>query len=334
MRSQPARHPTPAHRPPPQLAPQPRGAAAATLSDRTPTSPGWRIGTPSLPPGAAGIKLQQLREKDEETRTLLNSLSDQADFQRQVIARAKQRLAALAGQHTEWRNPTTEKVVPNPSIATAKADLDAAVAVLARLVERQTQLQGSRWRGMRALDDWVAAQSTFELAPPTVIPKGSSLAKVRARLEEIATERRTVESAPLPLADAVIAIRSQIAALAIPLEAEGVTRGIPIKIPTFTSRPQIHGNAGDSPIAGFASVENTHTFGVLCWIFEDAIVERLVEQLPPESPNALSDAERTERLVALDAEALNLMRVEEALLGPGDVRRASGIDARAILGLL
>jgi hypothetical protein len=72
--------------------------------------------------------------------------------------------------------------------------------------------------------------------------------------------------------------------------------------------------------------------GVLCWLFEDAIVERLAEQINP-SPNALTEAQRAERLAQLDAESLELQRLEEVLLSPTDMRRQNA-DARAVLGLL
>jgi hypothetical protein len=292
--------------------------------------PGWSFGdTTRLPPGTAGEKLLALREADETARTLLNDLADRAGEQRTVVQRANQRLAALEGHPREIAaRHADQQTVPNPSIVSAEHERDTAQAQLDRLIERQTAIRATRWTGIGQLEAWVKTQSSFTLAPPVVIPKGATLAKARAKLDEIAADRRAVESAPLPKADAVTAIRAQVAALATPMEAHG--RSHTLKIPSSTTRPQLFGQAGGQPLSGFASVEQVSALGLMAWLFEDEIVARLAETVE-EHPAALTDAQRKERLAELDAEKLEIERVEEALLN-GELRRVNAAP-QAVLGL-
>jgi hypothetical protein len=265
---------------------------------------------------------------------LANALSEQMNDLRQTIARAKQRQAQIvsAGTATEWRNPTTETVVAHPSHATIDSEIETATAELARLTERHAAIMAARWRGLSDLEHWLLnASGPFELAEPVKVPKGATLAKARARLDEIAVERRAVESAPLPKSDAVTAIRAQVAALATPMEAFGALRGQPLKIPTLTTRPQLFGAAGDQRVTGFASTESVNTLGLIAWLFEAEIVERLAEQLDDQVEGELTTAQREARLAELDAEKLEVERIEEALLG-GELRRPNA-DPRAVLGL-
>jgi hypothetical protein len=276
-----------------------------------------------------------LREADENARTLLNNLADQVQAQRGIVQRANQRLAALAGQPAEIavRHTSDDKgqTVPYPPIATAEREKAAAQAQLDRLISRETAIRSTRWRGIGELDAWVKAQRSFTLAPPVVIPKGATLAKARTRLAEIAADRRVAESAPLPKADATTLIRAQVAALATPMEAHSVLRGHPLKIPTTTTRPRLYGQAGEQPLNGFAAVESVNTLGLMAWLFEDELVERIAEQLPDDQPGAMTNADRAERLAELSVEKLEVERIEEALLG-GELRRQDA-DPRAVLGL-
>lgn len=172
--------------------------------------------------------------------------------------------------------------------------------------------------------DHLGTGAKYEHAPVEVkLAKGqtaaAALAAKRAELDELATQRRAVSVALLPLADAEKRIRDDVHRHALAPDASGTTR-IRTTAIGLRSSQQSQGNlrwpTEQISHGGGSTSEVDLAFRFLCWLTPESIVTKLVAELKESyrGKTAMSLEEREAKLAELDALRLETEREEEAIV--------------------
>lgn len=172
------------------------------------------------------------------------------------------------------------------------------------------------------IDQWLSAphrtvghmvQTSTELVDvPLPRPEGD-LTAIRGEIVKLTAEHADVRRAPLPHAEIEARIRNRVAEMA------------------KQGRPRLSGFDGNS---GFDLIFHaTKPQTVLAWFDPEAMVKRLLAELPPAAEGAMSASGKRKRLADIDARKLELERREEALVRATGALRRSDADVRAILSI-
>lgn len=303
-----------------------------------------------LPPEAAA-KLRALRERYEDLRTIVLSLSDRRVEASQEVQRRRNRLRQVEEQVARLRATTPSAAGEVDPVETSRRDLAEAERELAELNERHGRLtQQLAAIPAPRIDAWlkqrVAEGARFAPAPPVEpkLPKNKTLAdalaEVRGQRDELRADLHEVRSSATPAAVVKARMREQIAALAERGEPDclaGIERGAPIR---FAMRA-IESYTPPDPLAGrYHEHGVADTLGLVAWLFRDELIARLDTEIDElADPNAIDDAERAKRERALLDGMLELDRVEEALIGMAEAagvpaQRRPAAAAAAVLGIV
>lgn len=253
-----------------------------------------------------------------------------------------------AGQLTTLRrehrsNGTVEHIEPAPQV------LEEARAELAEIKERKAELIGTKvvctWRPLvEDVESWINKQNLNgkklqDFTPE--VPEGdvyASLLDVRQQVDSLKQERKAVKNAGLPFEQALAQVERDVDQLA--------RKGAPDFSPTLRLKTEISGRQlqGHTVFpteyiqAGAQRV--TDGAALICWLFKDNIIERAKVDLRKRMTSpGLTTEERRTRLREIDAEILELERVEEALYlrakqlpGHADLARRA-VSFEAFLGV-
>ncbi len=229
----------------------------------------------------------------------------------------------------------------NRALATAPASEYANIeAESARLLSRQADL-AAKHRALAdinaALTRWLStATGTLEYVKPAkaVLQKGETISaaiiRLRERIGVLSAERTKVMQCRVPASDLKASAIQYVDALAL--------RGSPRIIIADHARIEVK---FDGAVTWEDQGLAAKMPAILAWLDPEAFKKRLSESIDkmPEPPLTMTGKAKAERLVVLEAELLQLERVEEALVtsceegeGPLVMRRLLA-DPRAVLCL-
>jgi len=251
-----------------------------------------------------GVVSAQQRELDA---------NDQLQAARRELARQRQ------GRH-DRRLPEDLEARLQKAVEAAEAERDRLRSV--------REDAAARWQAVKATvtaaEDGlhgVAAEAISD-APPIKPPKGATVEGVRRQIAALDAEAEAAQMAPAPRADAAQRIKAAVEDLAARGEPSVDARrreGDPSKL-----SDRMHGDAG---------------LWLLVSIFKQEVTARLIERLPKDSTNTLTDAQRDRKLAELAEQRLSLERIEEALIRQAEaegrvVARRPEAAVEALLGVV
>lgn len=172
--------------------------------------------------------------------------------------------------------------------------------------------------------------------------RGDTADKIRAKIEALHTELRTVREAPLPQGEAMASLRRQVEKIAEdgrPDLTGLLAHGDRIRWPTATG--EVLGATADGmQTVSRGSIPDSNA--LIAWLFMDELTARLEAELADmigPRDNGLSRDERRRREARLMADILAAERIEEAVIeaaerdGHAAIPRRREADPRAVLGL-
>lgn len=302
-----------------------------------PKAPVATVGNPAeMLPAAARDKLQSLRDDAQDRRAAMMPISDEINDVRLRLAAVDQ----VIGRHQKVFHPD------KAALASEERRRDDLLRELARLqarLEERSKLWSESARVVDRCETFLKSASHLEAAPPVEAPilrKGESgldaLAAIRDKLAKRRDERQAVVDAQVPASVVIEQARSAVEALAErgqPNVMGCIEGGAPFRFAAGALEPVTRGGSGYVQSSIDASA-------LLAWLFKDELVSR-IETLIRENADdasALTDAERKSRLEQIDAEILQIERVEEAVIEALHaeglaVMRRSDCDPRAVLGV-
>jgi len=310
-----------------------------------------------LPPAAA-TKLRHLRNGHSDANVLLQSLSER----KTDAMRRKQRYEMRLRELTEDEAAARAGVVPiarerirsghpdghippddqHPSVLEARRQIEATAGEMAEIDQRIAVLSAGRWGGMRRLETYLQSLAGLiaEHDGAVDVPKKLTLEAARDRIAHIKADIHEAQSAAYPSAVVKAHIRSEIANLAArgaPHVMPAIEAAAPLRWPLLPVRGEI-GMADGA--RGFTTGEIPDALALVAWLHKDALLAKLDTEVDfyADDENALTDAERANRITALHAKLLDAERVEEALVCASEaagvsILRRTDADPRAVLGL-
>jgi hypothetical protein len=307
-----------------------------------------------LPPEAAE-KLRQLRAANEDSNAVLRELNGRKNTAIEVRTGAEVRLKQLQQQLATL--PGMGDRTEHPSVSQANAAVEAAAREIAQLDTRLAALRAQQWRGLSGLEQWLIGlpagpieMHTEQVELPKLKPGGiaAAIETARANIARITADIHETRSAPLPSIVVKQRARDELAALAEQGRVDvlpAIEAGRPLAWPTIETNAELRGQAviaegGIAPLAGFAVVNGSHVPALMAWLFHDALIEKLEQEIDElaDDENALTAEERAQREAMLSAEGLRAERIEEALImaaeaGGQQIMRRPHPDPRAVLAL-
>jgi hypothetical protein len=307
-----------------------------------------------LPP-LARAKLERLRDERDAIRSALEGAMDRRDELRTELQHWESRQRQL--QSGTWAG--VEHVgkggqlsADHPAVREVAAKLSAIGPALERqleLVQRHTDKWNVMARLVTSLEDYLGRLGNVELLPfdgdTTVKVKGGIFDAVegrRKRLRELAADRHTVESAPMPSAWCKTRAKEQIDQLAQrgPDVLGLVEIGEPIRWPTRTLTIPVRTFSAAGDGGGVVHVEVVDTAGLIAWLDPEQLYERVAAEIDAMSDDkaALTDAARAARLAQIAGDKLATEREEDFLIERAEqegmmIARRTDADARAVLHL-
>lgn len=148
---------------------------------------------------------------------------------------------------------------------------------------------------------------------PLPKPKGD-LETVRGEIAKLNAERVQVKRAPLSRQEIEAKVREKIATIA------------------KAGKPHFRGLAGEAQFDVFYNA-TPNPLVFMAWLDPEALVKRLLADLPPAQEGAMSASGKRKTLADIDARKLELERLEEALVRATGAERRPDADVRAILSI-
>lgn len=199
-----------------------------------------------------------------------------------------------------------------------QADHDAASRRYAQMLEGSSANAAL----LATIDQWLShpSRTIGHMHQPSVelvdvpLPKPSGdLETVRGEIIKLNTEYATIRRAPLTRAEIEARVRSRVAEMA------------------KQGRPRLTGIDGNARFDLVFHAAKPQT--ILAWFDPEAMVNRLLAELPPAQDGAMSASGKRKVLADLEARRLELERIEEALVRTTGAERRPDADIRAILSI-
>jgi hypothetical protein len=158
----------------------------------------------------------------------------------------------------------------------------------------------------------------YGLRPGERLP--DAVERLRHRLRECDADRRRVEAAPFPSADAKKRLRTQIEHLASRGEPDVsvlIEHDRDLQWPTTVQTLPLVGFGKDgSALFGDAQGEALDSIGLFCWLHRPALLKAIDALIDQQSDDgvALSAVDRVAKLAAIDVDALHVQRQLSALI--------------------
>lgn len=319
-----------------------------------------------LAPGPVRDKLAALVDARDRLNDAARGANDRANQTRQALNSARAAVANYDEQirrsaHQPTRQEPLERrgarsairVVPDDrprkrlEQTLANAERDAARANAA--ATEANEAAGPARAIVERVENYLrkigpAGVSAAKPAPPPKLKAGVDpaveLDRVRGQIAAAHAAIADTRNADVPLSDVVKAIERQVDALA--------SRGQPDVTPLFQGqRGRITfgrvelalGLVTSDGRGGFTTGSADDAMGLVAWLYRDDLIAALTaeaEAAADPDAEALTEAEKAERITALSAEILNHERVEEALVKLAADRglvlsRRGATDPRAVL---
>lgn len=283
-----------------------------------------------LLPQAAEDKLDLLRRQKADFFALVRPLDDeQNDLIGQRQAASMHLNRHRADGHGEIRNVGTLQLVDKI------AKLDKNLERVRRLLEQRRANQASAVGLVHNVENYLKqAQRKGSLTAFTGevnVPKGDPakvLARTRETIAELRADRHKVRSAPFP--------SSVAKAYATSLIDELAARGRPSVAALLENVRHIEWKSAASMRWEYGNlIEGSVVAGVqlVAWLERDRLLAALYAEIDEmaDDKNALTEEERTAELARIEAQALELERIEEHLVEELGVERRPDADPRAVL---
>jgi len=301
-------------------------------------------------------KLRCLRRERDDARSLWRAGSDEREETLGIKRAAESRLKTLTGgrENSRWFGNSQasrfDKVPDDhPEVVATLARLEDSTARLGRLnsiVEARSHQSQELGRLVGSLERYLESLGDRE----TTLYKGSTprrqksesfidaVERCRRHLRELNSDRHRVRSAPWPSAEAKQRARAEILKLA--------ERGQPnvlsvIENPDasidWAERQFSDVRIGDRVVT---AIGDPSALVLLVWLHHELLIQRIEQQidLVADDQNALTSAQRAEKLKPIEKDRLAAEREEEFLIGSAieegaNILRRSDADPRAVLGL-
>lgn len=292
-------------------------------------------------PHIENSELPHIREKFtpevfgvEAARAGLREINETADHRRAQKARIDSEVARYkdiaenASSHSQRRAATDQVEALLHSHREAEQAMAASLAGAAKAADLVSSYDylatANSWLGEHRLARLHAGAKPLVRVIPPKVGKVASLpeevAKTRAQIAAKADEIEAARLAPLPA-------KALLAAALADLDARAAK-----------GQPDYDPRRRDGSPLKLGAALDTHSLGnTFAWLHRDALADRLASLIGTrDAPGALSDAEREKRLGQLEAEKLQLERVEEGLVVLAEsmgqrIPRRRDCDPRAVL---
>lgn len=281
-------------------------------------------------PQAAEDKLDLLRRQKADYFALLQPVNaeEAAAFQEKGEAETRIRLLGING----FKDPE------HPSVKHARGRLEEAEKKIARvrkILEHRQANKSSSIALVHEIERYIkAAQRRGPLTAFTGevnVPKGDPskvLSKTREAIAELKADRHKVRSSPYPSSVAKAHVKSLIDELA--------ARGRPSVAALLENVRHIEWKSAASMRWEYGNlIEGSVVAGVqlVAWLERDRLLAALYAEIDEmaDDKNALTEEERTTELARIEAQALELERIEEHLVEELGVDRRPDADPRAVL---
>lgn len=268
-----------------------------------------------------------------EIRAMQNHFASLRSDDLDAAAAAEREAARLRSDHSGRTHPQ-------------RAYFEGRLDALAKVVERHrtaAEEKAARLSQLRASDSDAArvadnlrelvapAGRSFVIAKPPAIPRGMDLPRCVDAIEANARQTEAVALAPRDRKAIIEAIHAEVAAEAAK-GAPAIDRRRRDNAPVRLAQHLMIASARSGSLIGDGGA------ALWCWLHHDEIIARLIALVPPDTPDALTDTERDQKLAELARERLALERIEEALIRQAEaegrvVARRPDADPRAILGV-
>jgi hypothetical protein len=310
-----------------------------------------------LPGDESRHRLESLRQRAHDARSLFEPVFDQIRETRIELDRSRSRLRQLVQPRSVGGyglSQGDENTPADRQVADVQGIISKYEGELARLSAMEAE-RAAIWRNVGVLvqrcEDWIrsgrphgttlteVAAIEFDEIVKRDEKVNDALERLRHRLRELAADRHRIESAAYPSADCKARLREQIDTLA--------NRGTPsvdmliehngeIGWPQTTQRHELVAMGTDgSPVRGHATGETFDALGVFVWMHRAALLKAIDALVDSESDDAhaLSVTDREVRLAEIERDRLATERMEAALIWSCQIA-GQAIEHRADVSVL